>query len=68
MTFRQHQIVQVVDAIDRDIHDVSRFIGRVGEVLRIGLHDGDSTFADVVVVGFCDGTEKWFWPEEVALP
>jgi hypothetical protein len=68
MAIRLNSIVQVVDAVDRDIYDVTQFIGRVGEVLRCGAADSDATFADAVLVGFCDGATELFWPEELALP
>jgi hypothetical protein len=66
--FKIGAIVLVVDAIDRDVYDVLRFVGRVGEVLRHGTRNGDSTFADAMFVGFCDGSEMMFWPEELTLP
>lgn len=66
--FRLHSIVQVVDAIDVDIHNVTPFVGRIGEVLNVGAPDGDTTFADALLVGFCDGSSELFWPEELALP
>ena len=68
MPIQQHSIVLVVDAIDREIHDVSRFIGRIGEVIRCGVSDLDPTFADAFLVGFCDDATELFWPEELALP
>jgi hypothetical protein len=49
ITMRLHSIVQVIDAIDVDIHD-------------------DTTFQDALLVGFCDGSEELFWPEELAKP
>ena len=63
-----HSIVLVVDAIDVKIHDVSPFIGRMGEVLSVGSRDSDPTFSDALIVGFCDGSVEVFWPEEVVLP
>jgi hypothetical protein len=68
MAIRLNSIVQVVDAVDREVHDVSRFIGRIGEVIRCGVSDEDPTFADAFLVGFCDDTKELFWPEELALP
>jgi hypothetical protein len=68
MAIRLNSIVQVVDAIDREVHDVASFIGRLGEVIRRGTRDGDTTFAEMFLVGFCDGNTELFWPEELALP
>jgi hypothetical protein len=65
---KPHAIVEIVDKIDPDVMDMSPFIGRVGEVLRRGTRDGDPTFADTFIIGFCDGTKEMFWPEEIALP
>ena len=62
------QIVRVVCAIDTEIHDVSKRIGNIGEVLRfggVGLFSNDPGFAEMIHVGFCDGTEESFWPEEL---
>lgn len=59
------RIVRVVDATNADVYNVSRFIGRIGEVLRIGTKCKDPTFAEQRLVGFCDGTEESFWPEEL---
>jgi len=65
---RLHSIVHIVSAIDIDIHDVSPFIGRMGEVLSVGSRDNDPTFSGALIVGFCDGSVEMFWPEELALP
>lgn len=65
-SIKPHSMVKVVAAIDADVMDMSPFIGRVGEVLRRGTRDGDHTFADAFIIGFCDGTEEMFWPEELS--
>lgn len=62
---KRHSIVQVVTAIDREIHDVSMFIGRIGEVLGPATDNENNPFFDALIVGFCDGEEELFWPEEV---
>jgi hypothetical protein len=67
-SYRIGQIVQVKRAIDVDVYDVSRFVGRIGEVLRfggVGVFLDDPTFDEMICVGFCDGSEESFWPEEL---
>lgn len=71
LSFRIGQIVQVKQAVDADVYDVSRRVGSVGEVLRFGgagMFRDDSTFTEMVHVGFCDGSEETFWPEELGAP
>lgn len=59
-----YSMVMVDAAIDTEIHDVTRYIGRVGEIVD---EFDEGTFCGAFLVGFCDGTEEMFWPEELAL-
>lgn len=58
--------VRVIDAIDRDIHDVSMWIGHVGTVHMLGTASDE-----LITVDFdkpADGAKVKrvsFWPEEL---
>lgn len=61
--------VRVVDAIDRDVHDVSAFIGSRGVVEYLEYECGcGQRFPDDPMVGilFRDGRRQEFWSEEIA--
>ena len=64
------QLVRVVRALDRDIYDVSGFIGRQGVVERLEYEGcGQSYPGDPLVeVRFDDGRREAFWREELARP
>lgn len=54
-------------SVTKPSDDVRAHRGRVGEILQRGAPNKDSTFAGALLVGFCDGTQELFWPEEVSL-
>ena len=56
-------IVRVVQAVDREIYDVSTFIGRMGIVK--GEAESPSIGEPFTIVRFSDGQEEAFWPEEI---
>lgn len=64
MNYKRGDKVRVVDAIDRDVHDVSAWIGRAGIVKRSGvLLEG---LVEVTFAGpFPGGRLAQFWPEEL---
>lgn len=54
--------VTVVGAVDRDIHDQIRFLGRIGTVVATSPWCGESMFT----VKFAPGLQDIFHPEELA--
>ena len=62
--------VRVVDAIDRDVHDVSEFIGSYGVVEYLEYECGSGQhYPDDPMVGilFRDGSRQEFWSEEIEV-
>ena len=67
--FQRGEIVRVVGVTDADIHDVSRFVGRLGLVdyLEYDCGAGQSYPRDPMIgVRFPRGDAEEFWPEELA--
>lgn len=67
--FQVHDRVRVVDAIDRELYDVSRFVGRVGRVVHLDYDCGcgQSNPGDPMIgVKFRGGVVEEFWREELA--
>jgi hypothetical protein len=66
--FQPKDVVRVVDAIDVEVHDVSRYIGQVGRVVHLEYSCGcGQQFPDDPAVGvkFANGDHEEFWPEEL---
>lgn len=63
--------VVVVDGIDQNIHDTSRWLGRIGTVWYLEYSCGcGQVYPDTPMIGvrfFCEGLEE-FWPEELDQP
>jgi hypothetical protein len=60
--------VRVVGAIDTEIHDVSRHLGRLGLVEHLEYSCGcGQRYPDYPAIGvkFTDGETEEFWPDEV---
>jgi hypothetical protein len=60
--------VQIVGAIDREIHDVSEYVGKKGTVDYLEYECGcGQIFPEVPMVGvvFPGGKIEEFWPEEL---
>jgi hypothetical protein len=57
-------IVRVVQAVDREIYDVSDRLGKLGVFVR--ETESPSTGVPFTLVRFSDGTDEAFWPEEIA--
>lgn len=69
-TYQPGMPVRIVDAIDRDVHDVSEFIGLRGVVEYLEYECGcGQHYPEDPMVGilFHDGRRQEFWREEVAL-
>lgn len=67
--FQPGDFVRVVAAVDKEIHDVSSFIGRFGVVKYLEYDCGcGQSFPDDPMLGirFFTGEMTEFWPEEVA--
>ncbi len=59
----------VVAAIDKDIHDVSGFVGKIGVVQYLEYSCGcGQSYPDDPMIGvtFPDGRREEFWKEELA--
>lgn len=58
--------VRVIEAVDREVYDVSSYVGSVGVVTAI-----DTTFVSaehpMYEVKFTRGRREIFWPEELEL-
>ena len=65
--FEPEHRVRVVAAIDRTVHDVSRFIGQTGTARRLVIdgHCGETLEDPLMVVALDDGAEESFWREEL---
>lgn len=66
--YQPGDLVLVVDAIDRDVSDLSRYIGQRGQVEYLEYSCGcGQHYPDDPMVGvqFACGTRVEFWPEEL---
>lgn len=67
--YQPGDVVRVVAAVDKIIHDVSRLVGQRGTVVHLEYDCGcGQRFPDVPMVGveFDDGALEEFWPEELS--
>lgn len=61
-------VVRIVQAIDREVHDVARFVGRVGRVEYLEYRCGcGQTYPQDPMIGvvFLTGEREEFWREEI---
>ncbi|WP_437315557.1 hypothetical protein [Sorangium sp. So ce385] len=68
--FQPRETVHVVDAVDREIHDVARFIGSARTVVYLSYDTecGQSYPADPRIgVRLDTGAIETFWPEELSV-
>lgn len=62
------QVVRVVAAVDREIQDVSKYLGRLGLVKYLEYECGSGqTYPGDPMIGirFSDGSTEVFWQEEL---
>lgn len=67
--FQPGDRVVVVQAVDAEIYDVGRYVGRCGNVSYLEYECGCSQrYPDMPMVGVVvDGEIEEFWPEEIEL-
>ncbi len=58
--------VVIIAAIDREIHDMSAYIGKVGHAIRLDPTGPGASLADPMVIVEVDGNVDAFWREELA--